>query len=177
MSFIPLGVLAASGAGGGGSFESIATAVGTGSSGTITFSSIPSTYKHLQIRATAISADTDSYYMQLNSDSGSNYAWHRLVGAGTAAVASGSSSTTSMSISGGNSTFPRGAIIDVHDYASTTKNKTVRTFTGIDQNTAGNVTLYSGLWMSVSAVSSISIILNSGNFDSTSVFALYGIKG
>ena len=32
------------------SFESIATVSGTGSSGTITFSSIPATYKHLQIR-------------------------------------------------------------------------------------------------------------------------------
>jgi len=32
------------------SYESIASATGTGSSNTITLSSIPSTYKHLQLR-------------------------------------------------------------------------------------------------------------------------------
>ena len=159
------------------SYESIASANGTGSSGVITFSSIPSTYKHLQIRGIAISAGTDSYAMTVNSDTGSNYAWHRLVGNGTGASAAGFASVTSMSISGGTDTFPRALIIDLIDYASTSKYKTERTFTGIDQNTAGNVHLFSGLWSSTSAINTITMTLASGNFDTTSTFALYGIKG
>lgn len=177
MSFIPLGILAASGAGGGGAFESIATINGTGSSGTITFNSIPSTYKHLQIRAMVISADTDSYNVRFNSDTGSNYARHRLLGTGSGVAASGTASTDRIQISNGTDTFPAPFIADVADYASTTKNKTLRVFQGIDQNGGGNIALYSGLWMNTAAITSVTIFLNSGNYSSTSTFSLYGIKG
>jgi hypothetical protein len=45
-----LGIIASSKLGvPAGAYESIASATGTGSSATITFSSIPSTYQHLQI--------------------------------------------------------------------------------------------------------------------------------
>jgi len=70
------------------------------------------------------------------------------------------------------------SIIDVHDYASTTKNKTVRTMTGFDSNGAGQITLVSSLWMSTAAITSMSIISSVGsNFTTNSTFALYGIKG
>ena len=49
-------------AGGGTSYESIATVtVGAGGSSSISFTSIPSTYKHLQIRA--ITRDTGTSYI------------------------------------------------------------------------------------------------------------------
>jgi hypothetical protein len=159
------------------SYESIATVNGTGSSGTITFSSIPSTYTHLQVRGMAISADTDAFHLRMNSDTGSNYAWHRIIGNGTGASATGGFNATRIDVAPGTDTFPRAIIVDIHDYASTTKNKTARVFTGIDQNTAGNVSLYSGLWMNTAAVNTLTFTLNSGNFNSTTVFSLYGIKG
>jgi len=72
-------------------------------------------------------------------------------------------------------------IIDLHDYASTTKNKTVRSFTGYDFNSlygvAGSVGLRSGLFISTNAVTSISITLAASNFSTQTVFSLYGIKG
>ena len=74
------------------SFESIASASGTGSSGTITFSSIPSTYKSLQIRIFAQSnagTAARSLYIQTNNDTGSNYVRHDLTGDGSAVEASG----------------------------------------------------------------------------------------
>ena len=77
------------------SYESIATATGTGSSATITFSSIPSTYEHLQIRFTGKgtgSAEVDTS-IRFNSDTGSNYAWHQVYGYGTSAAASNGTST------------------------------------------------------------------------------------
>jgi len=58
-----------------GSYESIASASGTGSSGTITFSSIPSTYTHLQIRGIGRNSyPSTQVNVRFNSDTGSNYA-------------------------------------------------------------------------------------------------------
>ena len=161
-----------------GAFESIATAIGTGSSGTITFSSIPSTYKHLQIRGFVLSAGTDTAQLRFNSDTGTSYARHRIFGNGSTATASGSISNTFIILNEGSSnTLPNTFIVDVIDYASATKRKTVRSFSGIDQNGSGNIGLFSGLWNNTDAITSATIFLNSGNYNATTVISLYGIKG
>lgn len=181
----------AAGGGKAGAFESIASASGTGSSNTITFSSIPSTYQHLQLRIIAKGTLTAGAgrvgLIRFNSDTGSNYASHRLRGNGTDVFADGQTSATSIrtnnfvldSFASYPNTFGV-AIIDIHDYASTTKNKTVRTFTGTDDNGIGNQTigLSSGLWMNTSAITSLTFINgdSSDNFVTASTFALYGIK-
>jgi hypothetical protein len=162
------------------SYESIASATGTGSSGTILFSSIPSTYKHLQIRSLANDNSGNQLSMQFNSDTGSNYSYHRLQGAGVSAAATGAASQTEIPFIGyaaGTTSIYGVGIIDIHDYASTSKYKTSRSFIGYDINGGGLVLLGSGLWMSTSAISSISITSSGGNFTTASTFALYGIKG
>jgi hypothetical protein len=174
----------------GGSYESIATANGTGSSGTITFSSIPSTYKHLQIRLLVLGTTTtsDSGYSlraRFNSDTGSNYNRHELYGQGDGGPAGSygpATSQTYMNV-GAYSTYvvgnPIGAsVIDILDYANTNKNKTVRALLGTDVNaaSANNIGLYSGLWRSTAAITSITLFASSSNFTTTSSFALYGIK-
>ena len=164
----------------GGAFESIASATGTGSSGTITFSSIPGTYQHLQIRYLGRTNLNAATYIRFNSDTGSNYARHYLYGMGTTVYAGGVATQTTIRIGsdgGTDSTQPQVGIIDIHDYASTTKNKTVRTLEGIDKNGSGDINLNSGLWMSTNAITSISIYTNTGNWDTSSRFALYGIRG
>lgn len=162
---------------------------GTGSAGTITFSNIPQTYQHLQIRGIVrcdVATTATFGRMQINSDTGSNYAGHLLFGDGSAATATGSATQTYISsvarIPGTSATSDVvGAfIIDIHDYANTSKNKTIRTFNGVDSNTANTnyrVQLSSGLWMSTSAITSISLYISSGNFTTSSSFALYGFKG
>ena len=180
-----LAAVSGNGAGGGGSFESIATATGTGSSGTITFSSIPSTYQHLQLRINGIASIAGgSIRMRFNSDTGSNYAAHYLIGiAPSGTFATGSASGAYIGVTGAYdgvvTTYPNVAIIDIHDYASTTKNKTARIFSGQQNNTttAGDVELNSGLWLNTSAINSVTVYLSSGNYNSGSTFALYGIKG
>lgn len=186
------GVIASSRLAMSGAFESIATATGTGSSTTITFSSIPSTYKHLQIRG--ISKDTyttsatgDYYTIRFNSDTGTNYAAHSLIGNGSTALTRAETSATYIYIANGSMTSGTGltnivgtSIVDVHDYASTTKNKTIRALAGGDANLASTnyrVALSSGLWISTSAITSITITCGSTAFATSSTFALYGIKG
>ena len=166
------------------SYESIMSASGTGSSGTITFTSIPGTYKHLQVRFFADLDTADRVLrMRINGVSSTGtYAKHGVEGNGSTASAYGVDSTSATwldvgyVVSAGHN--PAVAIIDILDYANTSKNKTTRTLAGNDQNGAGLVGLYSGLYMSTSAITSIEFTINgSGNFSTPSSFALYGIKG
>jgi len=164
------------------SYESIATVtVGAGGSSTISFSSIPSTYQHLQLRIAGSSNAVNNFRMRFNSDTGSNYAVHQLLGTGAAASASGSASQTSINLVYDNKadvSFPAVALVDVLDYANTNKNKTVRSLAGSEQNTNDGLIMFrSGLWMNTVAISSISIFLDSGSYNQYSSFALYGIKG
>jgi hypothetical protein len=156
--------------------------VGSAGASSIDFTSIPSTYKHLQIRAMASTSSSTASYFRFNSDTGSNYARHMLQGNGSSAAAYAGSSQTSMwFVSDINvSPYVAGAVVDILDYASTSKNKTIRSLSGVDNNnTSGNnaIIFASGLWMNTNAISSISIFPLSGNFQQYSSFALYGIKG
>ena len=177
---------------GGTSYESIATESGTGSSATITFSSIPSTYVALQLRFIGKSTDSATntqynYRLRFNGDTGNNYARHVLAGDGATAVATGASSVDSIGPSytpipnsGSGLTNMMGVgIIDIHDYASTTKNKTVRTLGGYDSNgTNGAIILLgSGLWYKTpEVITSITITPNTGTYAEFSSIALYGVK-
>jgi hypothetical protein len=167
-------------------FESIATATGTGSSGTITFSSIPSSYKSLQIRVMALQTNgINDLRIRFNGDTGSNYAWHTLAGYNSSLTAGSGTSQSYMlaCVESGargalTATNPTVAITDVLDYADTNKNKTIRTLGGMENNSIGELDLNSGLWMSTSAVNSITIFMSgAGSFTTTSVISLYGIKG
>ena len=77
------------GGGGGGAtaFDSIQTLTPSAGSTSATFTSIPSTYKHLQIRCISRRNDAGSALgtdlIQFNSDSSANYAWHNLSGDGS----------------------------------------------------------------------------------------------
>lgn len=167
------------------SFDSIATVtVGSGGQSTISFTSIPSTYKHLQIRYIWQAVNDRSLNIRFNSDTASNYAYHEVSGNGTSAGAYPASSTTflpfsyNISPSTYTSTSFVGGIIDILDYASTTKTKTAKNLYGVDYNAGGRVAFQSGYWNNSStAINSITILVDSPtNFNQYSQFALYGIK-
>lgn len=164
------------------SFESIATTtVGAGGTSSVTFSSIPSTYTHLQIRMMPLNSsggavDVTAQVGNGSVDTGTNYNWHYLAGFGSSAGAGAFTSTSNISV-GNSFTSSGGSVVDILDYANTNKNKTVRTLTGYDSNSAGQITFYSGLWRSTSAINIITLTPGSGNFSQYSHFALYGIKG
>jgi hypothetical protein len=164
------------------SFESIATVtVGAGGASSISFSSIPATYQHLQIRyfGRNTTDNNAAVYMTTNGDTGSNYSWHQVFGSGSSAGTQAFASQTYMSVGQESSTSNvfDAHIVDLLDYANTNKNKTVRTLGGWEDNTQGRVFLRSGLWMNTAAISSITLTPSSSNFAQYSSFALYGIKG
>jgi hypothetical protein len=179
-------ILAAPFAGIAGDYQSIATVnVGSGGQATVVFSSIPSTFKHLQVRGIARSSragfSSDPLLIQVNSDTASNYSWHYLVGDGASAAAAAGATQTSMLnyiIANDSVANVFGAfVVDVLDYANTDKYKTFRNLMGLDNNGSGIVGFNSGNWRSTSAITSITFKAQNGDFKQYSSFALYGIKG
>ena len=170
-------------------YESISTVtVGGGGSSTITFSSIPSTYTHLQIRGIwkNNTAATDVAYVELKvNGSSSGYSYHNVRGDGSTTTAGGAGSLDrtypALSLPSNNASYANmfgTGIIDILDYANTNKYKTIRTLFGFDGNGSGRVGLGSGSWQNTSAITSIELKdQNAGNFVQYSSFALYGIKG
>ena len=163
------------------SYESISTVtVGSGGASSVSFSSIPSTYKHLQVRFIANDSAATDIYVRFNGDTGSNYWRHYLYGQGTAATAGADAAANDKVSIGFTSTsagYFGGGVVDILDYQNTNKNKTTRSLCGYDANGSGYVVLFSGLWSSTAAISSMNIFPTSGNFNQYSTFALYGIKG
>jgi hypothetical protein len=169
----------------GTAFESIATTtVGAGGQTTVTFSSIPSTYKHLQLRVMAkgnLATTVYSAGMLFNSDSGSNYSYHKITGNGSSASPAGSSPQANVFFDTTGTTVTNifaVSIIDILDYANTNKYKTVRVLGGFDSNGAGVVGLQSSVWSNTAAITNISFsTIGYGDWLQYSQFALYGIKG
>jgi hypothetical protein len=134
-----------------GAYESIATeTVGGGGSSSITFSSIPSTYTHLQVRCvTRSSGAAANSVLTFNGDTGNNYASHWLTGNGSAASSGSSTSRASMYIDilGANASGAMWSadVVDILDYTNTNKNKTIRVLAGQDFNGSGTIWLASGL--------------------------------
>jgi len=178
-------------------YSSIQTVtVGSGGASSITFSSIPSTYTHLQVRyfaQTNRSLVVDDAFITINGDTtGGNYYSHQLQGSGSSASAFSSAGNGGGGVgifwpyafsatASGSYNYWAGGVIDVLDYANTNKNKTLRSLSGSDANGAAPsgypafVTLSSAAWFNTSAITSITFKSN-GNFSQYSTFALYGVK-
>ena len=181
------GVIASSISGHLGAFNFIASATNTGSS-TISFTSIPGTYKVLQIRGNIVGSSAtylQSWNMTINSDTGANYSYHYLNGDNTNVTAGGGASNANtlsgLKVAGSSlsSSTSSGLIIDIIDYANTNKYKTLKSISGAATNTstAGNdaITISSGVWMSNSAITSVQLII-SGTYATGSTFSMYGIN-
>jgi len=169
-----------------GSYDALASiTVPSGGLSSITFAGIPTGYSHLQIRGIARSSYTPSnpaMRFQFNGDTGTNYVDHSLYGTGSSANAANETSINYATLGRGaydglSANIFNASVIDILDYANTNKYKTARSLSGYDSNSSdGQIQLYSGLWMSASAINSITIYFNVGNVNQYSTFALYGVK-
>lgn len=170
------------------SYESIATVtVGSGGAANVEFTSIPSGFEHLQIRAIARStrASVDNVFvnMQINSDTGANYSYHDLYGDGSTVAAGAITSVTQNYIQRITASTAAASIfgtfvIDILDYKNTNKYKTLKSLGGFDLNGSGQIYLVSGSWRNTNAITSLKFTSQAtGDFAQYSHFALYGIKG
>jgi hypothetical protein len=167
-------------------FIKIATVtVGSGGSSTISFTSIPSTYTDLCLKVSARSSktgtDNDQANLTFNSSS-SGYSDNLLYGRGSAPA--GANSATSYitwagiipAASATANTFSNTEIY-VPNYAGST-NKSLSSDNIQENNSSTNyfLTLLAGLWSNTSAITTLTLTCNGGNFVENSTAVLYGIK-
>jgi hypothetical protein len=169
-----------------GSYDALATyTVPSGGVSSITFAGLPTggQYSHLQIRMLAKSAQAGTgsngvvAVIELNGNTITKN--HYLYGDG-ANINSGVSGDTGFllnTVRAGNTSVFSAGVVDILDFASTSKNKTIRWLGGYDANGSGELSFSSNLWASTEAINSIKIRTSTDNFAEYSQFALYGVKG
>jgi hypothetical protein len=175
-------------------FDSIATVTASANQSLITFTGIPATYRHLQLRGLSRGHqsnpnDGSGIYMRFNSDTGGNFGYQRFY------CVRGISNNNGASDSGANQSFADcgiatsasqtadifgGAIVDVLDYAIAGKKRSANSFGGfaLNSNASNQYTHFSQLsWNDTAAVTRIDIVMGVGSFAANSTWALYGVKG
>lgn len=142
---------------------------------TVTFSSIPATYRDLRIVVNAATSAEGNIFIQVNGDTGSNYSQVNMRGFATSSTGSSSGTSTRIysNYSTGLQTSSRAInTYDIMDYAQTDKHKTML----IRANHSDEVDAIAGRWASTSAISSVTLTANDATtFTSGSSFALFGI--
>ena len=158
------------------SFDSIATISGSGTS-SVTFSGISGSYKSLQIRGIYGVGTTSTYIsLRLNGSTSSIY-YPRMIrmtnggGVGNIVEENQNQLRLSNELTSIN-TFASYLLIDLPDYANTTKNKGVIAVSGqVNKNFA----VGGGGWTNTAAITSVTIFTNDGTvFNAATSFALYG---
>ena len=185
-----LGVLQAQAAGGAAgvpAFDLLETQVLDSAESSVTFSSLSSyaaDYQHLQIRGTARSDrstfSVETINMAVNGQPMTKY--HRLFGTGSSVLSTADASiaeiSTNVAATGSFGAF----VIDILDFAETSKNKTIRAFSGTVSDDAGGYTgktiqLASSFYNSDVAITSVTLDPTFGSLlQIGSRFSLYGIK-
>jgi hypothetical protein len=167
--------------------EAIATTYLEADAASVTFSSIPQTYEHLQLRGSCrmdLSGSMyGSLYLQMGDgsiDTGTNYSTHMMYGAATSTTGGAATGATSINLratpDGPSTRFPYYGriVVDLLDYVNTDKNTT--TFGVCGTGNAEQVALVSGLWDSTAAVDTIKLAPSAGNWFHGSEFTLYGLN-
>jgi len=166
--------------------EAIATQYLEADATSVTFSSIPATYEHLQVRASDAAAGYSTgqtYYIELNATAGTGYSSHVIRAHSSTVGANALTGTAYIQIYDGlhgiNTNVSEYATItmDVLDYTNTNKNTSVLLNGGQSiSNSNSRLFFGSGLWDDTAAITQIKFTPSSGDMRRGSSFTLYGIK-
>lgn len=169
----------------GGSGRTLISSQTPTGTGTVTFSSIPATYTKLILEFAARSTQSATFVaatVRLNGDStAANYRSQLLVvsGAGTLAGTGADDNSLGNIMSAG--TSPSGSftigVLEIPFYANTGFNKQVLARAGNrrDASSVHEVLWVNTIeWENTAAVNQIDIVLGAGNYDTNTVFRLYG---
>ena len=159
-----------------GAVVPIAYASMTGGSTSVTFSNIPQKYQDLYI--VYYGQGNGSITLSLNGAS-TGYTYTFLLGTGSSASSS-RGTYSALPISGTSSYNPAGVFCSANthilNYANTTTYKTTIGRSAADANGSGFTELIAGLWSNTSAITSLSVGINSSTFATGSTVTLYGIR-
>jgi hypothetical protein len=153
----------------------MATVSLSGATSSLTFSSIPATYRDLIVVFLGAGSTDLEGRIRLNSDTGSNYNYVRMSGSGSAATSTSATSQTSGFVSAIAKATTTGALqlnINIMDYSATDKHTTI--ISRADQ-AANGTEAFANRWANTAAVTSVQILTSTGNFAAGSTFSLYGV--
>lgn len=171
------------GGGGSGDVGLISEVVTSSSQATVTFSSIPATYRDLEIRVrgrgTTLSTST-SINMTFNNDTGANYDYRSTQNAGSfAALAANFMYVGNLVGAGGPSNAADYITIEIGDYRGTTFQKAGVAMATVKQANSSASLFHDSLsfwWRSTSAINRVDLACASGAFVDGTVVSLYGRK-
>jgi hypothetical protein len=157
------------------SYEIIAQTALTAAASSVTFSTIPQIYENVVLSASIIPSANANVTLRVNGDSTASYLYIQLLGLGTAARGAKFETQTSSGIlfDGVSASTRAIAEIEFIDYANTAKKLTYISRAG--SATPGYV-LAAHNFGKTNAMTSIQLLMASGNFNSGSQFTLYGVK-
>lgn len=161
-------------------YEPIATQTLGTAAANITFNSIPGTFTDIRlVIVTTADAGGSALFARYNSDTATNYSRTWIVGNATAGSSNNSNNQDRLYLGDGNftgvsATIPTLMTLDIFNYAGSTF-KTSLGFWAGDRNGSGVVQNDVGLWRSTSAITSITLGLQTANFPIGSTATLYGI--
>lgn len=169
-----------------GSMEYISSATASGSTSSLSITSIPATYTHLHARIylkTAYTTGESNYGIRLNNDSGSNYYTIIAVGDGgtQAAIKDYAASNFGFFYTYGTHTdvqSPMLATMDIINYSDTSMKTNTIFREGVTGPSVGGAACIGGIWNDTTTVNRIDVITTGGgNLATGSRIHLYGIKG
>ena len=159
----------------GSTYTPIATTTLGSATNSVSFSSIAGTYTDLVlVIGSSLSTGGGNPRLQLNGNTGTNYSQTYLFGTGSSAISGRFSNFNHVYFGGGSGTANTqgNTIINFQNYSDTNTNKT---FLIRYNDTTEAAYVNVGMFRSTSAITSIQITTQVGNFNSGSTFTLYGI--
>lgn len=153
--------------------------VPSGGSASVDFTSIPSTYRHLEIWYVARSEGTASdINLRFNNDSAANYRLEVIRGSGTSASAATLTAQTQANIASvpatGSGYDSHGKIIFPY-YATGAFNRIAVSNYGLYDGTNSQVGSFSAQWSGTAAITQITLLISGLDIKEGSIFSLYGI--
>ena len=153
--------------------------------GTLSWASIPATYKSLEIEYVArgtTAATTANMACYLNNDTtATNYRRTLILGGGTTTISTSGDADAVVAIISA-ATAPAGSCgsgtIKIVNYASTTFNKQILARNGarVDDSSTFEYQINTTMeWESTTAVNRVDLTLSAGNYDTGSTLRLYGV--
>ena len=152
-------------------YVALATTTLASATGSITFSSIPATYRDLVLVVSFQTSTDTSLFVRFNSDSGSNYSLVRMWGTGSSTASDSQTQTYADMEAGTTSGQINTSILQIMDYSATDKHKTI-----LYRSNQNLVAAGAQRWANTSAINNISIDTSIGTFNVGTTFSLFGIE-
>lgn len=157
-------------------YTALATVTLGGSDSSITFSSIPATYRDLILVIVGNTTGNADYGLRFNGDSGANYSFVYMGGNGSSTVSGTSSSETQIVLDGyfWRSGEISSCIVQIMDYSANNKHKQVLSRNNV---AGGGVDAFANRWANTAAITSVEVRVSTGgqSFATGTTLSLYGV--